>query len=379
MPPKAVKKPGDEADFSDLATLPPANIFKFSIILKTFFSQENRDKVTKRITDNLVPTSNDKIKMITREDIMTAGKTKGTILDTAGIQALSPEDPRRQLTEEEMFARAAADRLFEMSVLIRRAKKEKIAKMEEEAANKAGDEGTATTVLPESDSVDAMFYLVDYPQTKSEAFAFASCSYALNGVFEVNEVPKADAEDAEDEDEEKGSDEDEDEDEDKASADGKKDAVAEEQKVEMTPDSDETQKLMQTMIEQLMISRSLSSANSTLRQMAFMKVNFRDEAKTMETKDAEGQTVKKDKASEDVFLTDLYQFNIDKFAQYFVQYLKFRELVTVEPLMPDKEAMSSIRQLEKSGELLQASLEEQEAAIEEEINNLKEEANQKED
>ena len=136
---------------------------------------------------------------------------------------------------------------------------------------------------------------------------------------------------------------------------------------------------MQTMIEQLMISRSLSSANSTLRQMAFMKVNFRDEAKTMETKDAEGQTVKKDKASEDVFLTDLYQFNIDKFAQYFVQYLKFRELVTVEPLMPDKEAMSSIRQLEKSGELLQASLEEQEAAIEEEINNLKEEANQKED
>ena len=116
-------------DFSDAASLPHASIFKFTIISKSFFSKECREKVQKRIDENLVPTSNDKIKMITREDIMTAGKTKGTILDTAGIQALSPEDPRRQLTEEEMFARAAADRLFEMSVLIRRAKKEKIAKM----------------------------------------------------------------------------------------------------------------------------------------------------------------------------------------------------------------------------------------------------------
>ena len=68
------------------------------------------------------------------------------------------------------------------------------------------------------DSVDAMIFLVDYPQTKSEAFALARHSYAVNGVFEINEVPKVDAEEnEEEEDAEAGSDdEDEDDDEDKS-------------------------------------------------------------------------------------------------------------------------------------------------------------------
>lgn len=70
----------------------------------------------------------------------------------------------------------------------------------------------------------------------------------------------------------------------------------------MTPDSEETQTQMQAIIDQFMIARSLSAANSNLRQMAFMKVNFRDEAKTTESKDAEGQTVQKVRSSEDAFL-----------------------------------------------------------------------------
>ena len=134
MPPRAAaKKPGDAEDFSDLATLPPANIFKFTVICKTFFSLENREKVSKRVLENLVPTSGDKIKLLTREDIMTYGRNKGTILDTAALQALPAEDPRRLISEEDAIARAAADRLFEISVMIRRAKKEKYAKLEEEA------------------------------------------------------------------------------------------------------------------------------------------------------------------------------------------------------------------------------------------------------
>ena len=128
-----------------------------------------------------------------------------------------------------------------------------------------------------------------------------------------------------------------------------------------------------------MIARSLSAANSTLRQMAFMKVSFRDEAKTSEQKDAEGQTIQKVRNSEDVFLQDLYSFNIDKYAQYYVQYLKFKELVTVEPLMPDKEALAEIKNLEKAGEQYVTQLEEQEAQIEEEINTIKEEAREKDE
>ena len=81
MPPKAAKKAGDADDFSDLATLPQANIFKFSCVFKTFFSQENREKVTRRIQENLGPSSADKIKLLTREEIMTSGRAKGSILD----------------------------------------------------------------------------------------------------------------------------------------------------------------------------------------------------------------------------------------------------------------------------------------------------------
>lgn len=113
----------------------------------------------------------------------------------------------------------------------------------------------------------------------------------------------------------------------------------------MTPDSEETRARMQSVMDQLMIARSLSAANSPLRQLAFMKVSFRDEEKLVESKDAEGHTVKKPRASEDVFLSDFYQFFIDKYAQYYVQYLKFRELVTVAPLMPDKNALNAIEEL----------------------------------
>ena len=195
MPPRAAaKKPGDAEDFSDLATLPPANIFKFTLVHKTYFSLENRDKVTKRVLENLVPTSSDKIKLLTREDIMNYGRGKGTILDTAAIQALPTEDPRRQVTEEDAVARAAADRIFEISVLVRRAKKEKYQKLEEEAAAKATEEQPAQPIQMDNDSVDAMIYLQDYPQTKAEAFALARHGYSFNGVFEINEVPKVDAE-----------------------------------------------------------------------------------------------------------------------------------------------------------------------------------------
>ena len=128
-------------------------------------------------------------------------------------------------------------------------------------------------------------------------------------------------------------------------------AEQEEQKQEATPDPEETQKAMQAVIDQLTLARSMSAANSSLRQMAFMKVNFRDEAKAVEAKDADGQPVQKVRAPEDVLLQDLYSFSINKYAQYYVQYLKFKELVTVEPLMPDKTALEGIRQLEKAGEM----------------------------
>ena len=113
--------------------------------------------------------------------------------------------------------------------------------------------------------------------------------------------------------------------------------------------------------------------------MAFMKASFRDEGKSVESKDGDGNPVKKMKPAEDVFLADLYQFQIDKYAQYYVQYLKFKELVTVDPLMPDKNALEQIQQLEAQGEQFNQMIEEQEALLEEEIAQLKEESKEQED
>ena len=73
----------DSEDFSDLPTLPQANIFKFTVAYSSFLSQENRDKVTRRVTENIVPSSGDKVKTLTREDILTYGKNKQIILDAA--------------------------------------------------------------------------------------------------------------------------------------------------------------------------------------------------------------------------------------------------------------------------------------------------------
>ena len=58
-----------------------------------------------------------------------------------------------------------------------------------------------------------MIYLQDYPQTKAEAFALARHGYSFNGVFEINEVPKVDAEEQDDEDDGEAGSDDEDEDE----------------------------------------------------------------------------------------------------------------------------------------------------------------------
>jgi hypothetical protein len=77
MPPKAAaKKGGETEDFSDVTTLPEANLFKFSVVFKTFFSAENRLKITKRTNESLGPTSEDKVKLITREELVNYGKTK---------------------------------------------------------------------------------------------------------------------------------------------------------------------------------------------------------------------------------------------------------------------------------------------------------------
>lgn len=136
-----------------------------------------------------------------------------------------------------MVAKSAADRLFELSVVVRRAKKDKIEKLTEEAKNRAAEGEVPEKVVIDADAVDAMIYLPDYPQSKAEAFALARAGHSLNGVFEVNEVQKSDADDAyEEEKEAGGSDEDE---EDQVSHKSKP-ISNQEEKAPTSPDSEKT-------------------------------------------------------------------------------------------------------------------------------------------
>jgi hypothetical protein len=41
-------------------------------------------------------------------------------------------------------------------------------------------------------------------------------------------------------------------------------------------------------------------------------------------------------------LQELVTMHIDKYAQFYVQYLKFKDIVTVEPLMPDQKALKEL-------------------------------------
>jgi hypothetical protein len=67
-----------------------------------------------------------------------------------------------------MLAQAAADKIFEMTVAFRKAKKEKQVRLEEEAAAKAAADGVTGAEKPETDNdlVDAMVHLPDFPTTQ---------------------------------------------------------------------------------------------------------------------------------------------------------------------------------------------------------------------
>lgn len=81
MPPK--QQPGkkgkdDQEDFSDVPTLPPLNSYNFSLLYQSFPSTEIREKVQKFIQERM---PQDRVKILTREDIVAYGKQKQIILE----------------------------------------------------------------------------------------------------------------------------------------------------------------------------------------------------------------------------------------------------------------------------------------------------------
>lgn len=137
MPPKpaAGKKAGDEIDMSDLASLPSLNFVTFTVLYGKFFSHHTREKLQKYVNDRF---SQERVKVLTRDEIITYGKGKQLILEPGQVQTLPHDDPRVKMTEAEQIAKSAYEKLFEMQVISRRTKKERIQKIEDEAKAAGG-------------------------------------------------------------------------------------------------------------------------------------------------------------------------------------------------------------------------------------------------
>mmetsp|Transcript_5574 Transcript_5574/g.4242 ORF Transcript_5574/g.4242 Transcript_5574/m.4242 type:complete len:110 (-) Transcript_5574:224-553(-) len=99
------------------------------------------------------------------------------------------------MSESEQMAKSAHDRLFELSVHARRAKKERLVRAEEELKGQdVADMAAALAERVDPDQLDVLFQLVDFPQTRGEAVAFAKHALSLNCIFEVKEAGKVDEE-----------------------------------------------------------------------------------------------------------------------------------------------------------------------------------------
>ena len=106
--------------------------------------------------------------------------------------------------------------------------------------------------------------------------------------------------------------------------------------------------------------------------MAFFNVSFINESVVDEELGGEDgkEVVEKRRQPEDVFIQDLIVSHLDKYGQYFVQYCKFRNLVNLDPLMPDKEALKELEQLLREEATLVEKKQDTELQLEEDIANF---------
>lgn len=180
MPPKPApgKKAADEMDMSDVATLPALNSINFTILYNKFFSHATRDKLQKYVAEHFLP---ERVKTLTRDEILSYGKGKSFILEAGQASTLPHDDPRVKMSEADQIAKSAVERLFELQVVARRTKKERIQKIEDEA------KASGQPLHIDSDLLDAIFHIVDFPQTREEAAAFSKLSHTLNLVFDVSQ------------------------------------------------------------------------------------------------------------------------------------------------------------------------------------------------
>lgn len=182
MPPKAApgKKGGaEELDFSDVDTLPTVRDVNVQILYSKFKSAAVRAKISDHLKANLP----ERIKTMTRAEIIEYGKAKEIIDGEAGPGTPAKEDG---LTYEQMLAQSAADKLYELKISQRRAKKEKIESGRATPAE--GEERKSPEQEVVEEKIDYMVYLADYPSTAAESLAFSQYGQTVHCLFDIYQV-----------------------------------------------------------------------------------------------------------------------------------------------------------------------------------------------
>jgi len=171
MPPKKGGKALEE-DFSDVPTLPELNSLIFTMLME-FNDKDRKTQVVNMIKEEW----KEKVRVITRDDIIDYGKKKLTIE--------SDEDAKNP----DKVAKAASQKLFEQFVTARREKRDRINQLTEEAKGQATEENPEPVPDIDPNMIDCYFHMPDFPTSYEEACALNLHKYALNALIHVEERP----------------------------------------------------------------------------------------------------------------------------------------------------------------------------------------------
>ena len=236
---------------------------------------------------------------------------------------------------------AAADKLFEMTVLVRGQKKARQTKAQEELD--AAQPDTAPNKIETDDElIDFVFNLIDYPQNREEAYPFSKYGRTLNCVYDIYEVQ---------------------ENQDGTSRNDLKDA----KEVNPSEEEEEVKHLEKAteMIAELRYARQNSAKNAPVRDLAVIRVPYCDvelvELKTGEDGEAATNTL----TAEQHFVSTFQKDFIETYSAYFYNFMKFKSSVEINQLMPEKQVMQELKRLRQERMRFELWRQDREAAIDE--------------
>lgn len=296
---------------SDIASLPKVNICLMAVHYGKFKDSATRLKIQEAVAKSF---PEERVKHLTRQEIVDYGKQKQIIEDGEGTKGL---------TQHDMMAMAAADKLFEMTVQVRAQKKGRLAKLQEEL-DAARPESAPNKLETDNELVDLMFNLVDYPRDRQEAYAFSRYGRTLNCVFEVFEVQE--------------------------NPDGTFPVDLKEAKEVSGPTEEEEVKhvaKVHQVLSELTQARQNSAKNAPVRDLAVIRVPYCD-AELVELKTGDdGEAATNTLSAEQWFVQSFQRDYIETYAAYFYNFLKFKQTVEINQLMPEKQVMLELNRLKQ--------------------------------